>query len=397
MSISANHNHRIREICIRQDLQTYDPYDIWMTPLGVRVKDLFNRRRNLAIVPAALMTLFDTYINDKARWFYQAREYPIVRAWAALILLNIYRRDKSSELLESVRMHLAWLRDHSCTGYSGPCWGLGFHYAVMPDYHYDSNMPLTTMSQYPLEAFVLYAELSRSAEFDEVIRGVHGFLEHDVKIMEETEEYMATSYAAFHDRKVINAVSYVMFSYALLIPYLSAKQQSTASEKILKLYHFISIHQNEDGSWLYSPEGNSFIDCYHSCIVLKNLIKTDKIVSLPGVGEIVDSGYRYLKENFRVARNGLFKRFALANKPALVRFDLYDNAEMLSMATRMQDVELAFDLAESIERHFVKNGTIFSHIDSIGLRHGPDRLRWAVLPYFHALTCLENLASRIRH
>ena len=393
MGISAARQSQILDVCMRQDLRTYDPYDIWMTPLGVRIKDLFNRRRKLALVPAALLTLFDTYVNDRWRVFYRAREYPIVRAWAALILMNLDQSRRTPEVLDRVREHLVWLRDHTCQGYHGPCWGLGFHYAVMPDYHYDSNMPLTTMSQYPLEAFVLYAQLTGSDEFDPVIRGVFEFLKHDVKVMEETDEYIATSYAAFHDRKVINAVSYVMFSYALLLPYLDDLQASATTEKIRKLYRYIADHQKADGSWLYSPEGKSFIDCYHSCIVLKNIIKTDRVLALPGSREIVARGYQYVKDSFRVADKGLFKRFALANKPALVRYDLYDNAEMLSMAVQMGDRSLAEDLETAIERHFVSDNIIYSHIDSFGLRHGPNRLRWAMLPYFHALTRLTAMQA----
>ena len=390
MSISADRLAQIKSTCMRQDLSTYDPYDIWMTSLGWRLKDLFNRRRKLALLPAAAVTLLDTYLNDRLRLFCKRREYPIVRAWAALILLNLYRQQPSPEMLEGVRNHLLWLRDHSCHGYHGPCWGLGFHYAVMPDYHYDSNMPLTTMSQYPLEAFVSYADISGDLQFDTTIRGVFEFLEHDVQVMEETDEYMATSYAAFRDRKVINAVSYVMFSYALLLPYLNEDRRSEVTEKIQKLFNYIAHHQNPDGSWLYSPEGRSFIDCYHSCIVLKNLVKTNGIVSLPECERLVDRGYAYLKENFQSPSNGLFKRFALANKPSLVRYDLYDNAEMLSLAARMGDTQLAGELSRSIERHFIRGDEIFSHIDSLGVRHGPGRLRWAIFPYYHALTCLND-------
>jgi hypothetical protein len=34
----------IELFCAQEDLATYDPYDVWKTPLGFRVKDLYNRR-----------------------------------------------------------------------------------------------------------------------------------------------------------------------------------------------------------------------------------------------------------------------------------------------------------------------------------------------------------------
>ena len=150
------------------------------------------------------------------------------------------------------------------------------------------------------------------------------------------------------------------------------------------------MNQNADGSWLYSPEGHSFIDCYHSCIVLKNLIKANDINTLPGSHEIIERGYQFVKDNFLVRDKGLFKRFVVANKPSLVRFDLYDNAEMLYLATLMEDTDLVSALADTIEEIFVRGDVIYSQIDIFGLRHGRNTLRWAVMPYFHALSKIDR-------
>jgi hypothetical protein len=363
-----------------------------MTPLGFRVKDFFNRHRRLALLPAGILTLFDVYFNDRLRLFYRRREYPIVRAWAALILLNIYERERDPVLIECARAHLEWLTQHSCQGYSGPCWGLGFNYAVNSEITYDHNMPLTTMTPYPLEAFVRYTKLSGDDRYLSTIRGIYEFLEKDVEVMEETATYLVTSYGAVRDRKVINAVSYVMLSYALLLPYIEAEERQRTEVKIGKLYAYVAMNQKEDGSWLYSPDERSFIDCFHSCIVLKNLIKTDSLVALAGSRELVERGYGFLKNNFVIRREGLFKRFVLANKTSLVAFDLYDNSEMLNLAFMMGDSELVSSLDQRIEEAFVRGNNIYSQIDFIGLRHGRNTLRWAVMPYFYALSVTGRLS-----
>jgi len=264
----------------------------------------------------------------------------------------------------------------------------------MADYIYDSNMPLTTMTQYPLEAFVRYTDIAGDDQFVPIIKGICRFLEQDIKVMDETPEYLVTSYAAFRDRRVINAVSYVMFSYCLALPYLDSVERARVEEKIRKLYAYIASNQKADGSWLYSPEGHSFIDCYHSCIVLKNIIKTDAVFSLPGSREIVERGYEFVKGHFLVKKAGLFKRFVESNKPSLVRFDLYDNAEVLGLASLMGDAELVGQLSEAIERAFIKSGVIYSQIDCFGLKHGPNTLRWAVMPYFYALSRIETPFGR---
>ena len=90
------------------------------------MKDLFNRRRILGMLPAAALTLFDTYLNNDLRWFYRAQEYPVVRALAALALLNVQEKRSSEDLIPSVRCHLDWLRDHAIGGYSGPAGASAF-------------------------------------------------------------------------------------------------------------------------------------------------------------------------------------------------------------------------------------------------------------------------------
>ena len=176
-------------------------------------------------MPAAALTLFDTYLNNRARWFYQRQEYPIVRAWAALILLKLYERDASVDRLAHVRRHLDWLQNHASAGYSGPCWGLGFRQPISKGLVYEADLPLSTMTPYPLEAFVRYHQLTGDDAYLPVIRGIHEFFDRDLQVMEETGEYLVTSYGVLRDRRVVNAVSYVMFSLAILTPYLSAAQQ----------------------------------------------------------------------------------------------------------------------------------------------------------------------------
>ena len=292
MTRSESRLQLVERYCARDDLATYDPYDIWKTAAGFAVKDLFNRHRFLGLAPAAALTLFDTYVNNEARCFYTPQEYPIVRAWAALTLLNFHGRRASPDLLPLVRGHLQWLRDNSCKGYSGPCWGLGFRQAIAPDLVYEGDMPLSTMTPYPLEAFVRYHQATGDEAVLPVIRGIHDFFDRDIQVMEETADYLVTSYAAMRDRRVVNAVSYAMYSLALLLPYVAPAAEEQTRTRIGKLYRYLEISQRADGSWLYSPDGPPFIDCFHSCIVLKNLVRADALAGLPGARALIAQGLR---------------------------------------------------------------------------------------------------------
>lgn len=378
----------IERICVRDDLTTDDPYDIWKTRPGFLVKDLYNRHRRIGTLPAAALTLVDTLANNGARWGYQAQEYPVVRALAAQALMNLHEREASPHLMAAVRVHLDWLREHASPGYSGPCWGIGFRQPISAGLIYAADLPLSTMTPYALEAFVRFHGLTGDDSVVPVIRGIHGFFSRDLKVMEETDDYLVMSYGAMRDRRVVNAASYVLYSLSLLLPYLAAGDEQQARERICKLYRYVERSQRADGSWLYSPDGQSFVDCFHSCMVLKNLEKARRTVDLPGAPAVIARGYAYLKENFRVKENGLFKRFSVANKPSLVRYDLYDNAEMLNLAILLGDSALVESLPPVIDKNFVSGEDIFSQIDFLGIRRNRNHLRWAVMPYLYALSQL---------
>jgi len=366
------------------DLSTYDPYDIWKATFGFRVKQFYNRHPRAGLVPAATLTLFDTFVNNRLRICYRRKEYPIVRATAALCLMNRYVKKGQRRLIERAGRHLDWLMANSCNGYSGYCWGFGFPYGAGRALTYDANTPFSTMTPYALEALVRYAAVTGEERFPFANESIFRFFDRDIHVMAEDRESMATSYGPFVDRIVINAVSYTMYSLALALPYISRQELPRIEEKIVKLYRYIQRTQRPDGSWLYSPQGRSFIDCFHSCIVLKNVFKTNQVRPLPGSEDLIPAGYTYVKSAFFDEKQFLFRRFSLANKPGIVRFDLYDNAEVLNLAVLLGDWDLAVRLLDSIRSHFCRGTDIYSQIDITGTRRNRNMLRWAVMPFLHA-------------
>ena len=116
----------IEKYLLNDDLSTYDPYDIWKTGVGIKTKKLYYKNKYIGLIPAGLLSIYDIYINNRLRFAYKKQEYPIVRAQAALSLMNLYKKDNNIEYLECARNHIDWLLNNYCTGYSGYCWGIGF-------------------------------------------------------------------------------------------------------------------------------------------------------------------------------------------------------------------------------------------------------------------------------
>ena len=376
----------IEKYCLKDNLSTYDPYDIWKTKFGFRVKDFYNSHRLFGLFPAGTFTVFDMFINNNRRSFYSKQEYPIVRAMAALSLMNLYRIKREDNYLIYARKHVEWLASNYCSGYKGAGWGLHFNYAVSKNFHYDKNTPFSTMTPYCLEALLEYQNITGDTIYESLFAKVFTFFNEDLIVMDENEESMALSYVPKRDRVVVNASSYSMYAFAILLSHLTGDLKAQTVAKITKLYKYVQNNQRDDGAWFYSPVGKSFIDCFHTCIVLKNLIKANRIISLDGCSDIVHKGYEYILREFLDSKEYLFKRFSVSNKPGLVKYDLYDNAEVLNLAILMQDWDLVHKLSDSIEMKFIKNEIIYSQIDFLGVKRNPDMFRWAIMPYVYALS-----------
>jgi len=374
---------------MKDNLSTYDPYDIWKTKPGFKIKSLYNYKKYIGLLPGITFTIFDIFINNSLRLFYKKQEFPIVRAFAALILLNLHAKYPNKNYISAAQKHIEWLIKNSCKGtYKGIGWGLSFNYAVSSNLSYKINTPYSTMTPYVLEAIIKYQNETGNNIYQESIKEIYNFFAHDLLIMEENDKYMAVSYTPQKDRIVINASSYVMYSFALILKYIDTDEKQNVKVKIKKLYNFIKTNQKEDGSWLYSPDPHSFIDCFHSCIVLKNLIKANQILNLEKCDQVINNGYTYITDSFLDNKSKLFKRFTKKNKPGLIKFDLYDNAEVLNLAILLNDNSTIHFLMKSIEDNFICNDSIYSQIDIFNIKRNKNFLRWAIMPYLHAISQL---------
>ena len=371
----------IKKYLLTNNLSTYDPYDVWKSSIGMKIKKLYYKNRYIGLLPAATLTLYDFYLNNQLRIGYQKQEYPVVRAQAVLALLNLYKKEKNDDYLKYAKIHIDWLLNNSSTGYSGYCWGTGFEIVISDTLIYDKNVPFSTNTPYILEALFNYYQITKDDEILNVLKSVYQFYEKDLLVLEENEQLLITSYGPFKDRVVTNAVSYTMFAYSIFYQFMEDK--AYIEKKIKKMYHFILSVQQTDGSWFYAPyDEDSFIDCFHTVFVLKNIIKTQKVIQLEA-NDTIEKGYNYIQDNFYDNNYQLYKRFSISNKPSMVKFDLYDNAEMLLLAKLKEDTKTIERLEKSILQ-FVDKKSIYSVIDSFGFRKNRDTLRWATMPYILA-------------
>ena len=376
----------IQKICFSESLECYDPYDIWKTRFGIFIKNTYNKNKLAGIFPAAIFEIINLLFNNLLRFFFKKQEFPIVRAQAAITLINLYKVTDELKVINKAEEHIKWLITNFSTGFSGLCWGIGFEWAALKNMIYSKNEPFTTHTPYCLEAIDLYVSYSSNDEYIRYIESVFKFYENDIKIMFENDSLMSVSYSSKRDRVITNAVSYTLFAYTIFLKYFPNKNK-LITKKIKKLYNFICVNQQEDGSWLYTPnDNNSFIDCFHTCFIIKNVLKSRKNIELIGSDLLIKKGMKYLTDNFYCKKTGLYKRFSKKNKPSTIKYDLYDNAEVLNLFALLKKWNSYKNLEYRINKYFICNDHIYSSIDFLNIKRNKNTLRWAVMPYLNSLS-----------
>ncbi|MDH5694271.1 MAG: hypothetical protein OEZ47_14325, partial [Gammaproteobacteria bacterium] len=216
---------------------------------------------------------------------------------------------------------------------------------------------------------------------EEYFLGTLPFLE-SLAILYEDEECMAVSYSPKDEKGVvINANAYAAFAYAL---HYSRSGESELLHKLTKLVAWVVCKQQEDGSWLYMDDKNgTFIDTFHSCFVVKNLIKLRELVpNLPDLDDSIERGWDYINRNLYEQETGLCKRFALNNRkfsdPYV--YDLYDQAEYLGLLVDFGFISEAFNFRQHITEKFCKSETWFVRRDFLGRLWGREFQRWGIVP-----------------
>ena len=127
---------------------------------------------------------------------------------------------------------------------------------------------------------------------------------------------------------VVNANAYRAFLLTKAAHDLNDVRYLNASKANLR---FVLNAQNPDGSWYYSTEGKrDFIDHFHTCFVMKALVKIDLLGGDPGCRAAIDKGLEYDMTHL-FDEGGLPKPFSKAPRLIVYKRELYDYAECLNL------------------------------------------------------------------
>ncbi len=365
-----------------------DPYDPWMTPSGVRTREMFYAGRLAGKIRAVVTGLADWWTPGLLRSVIGAEPlaYPITVA--QLIMMSDHADPQAS-------LHALEASAVPDRARFGLAWGLGFPW-MSKNGLYGADIPFVTHTPYAMEALLHLASKhdavadAAKADFIETWQFLDALL-----VMHESADELALSYAPVDEpRIVINANAYACFAYAMHGVH-NPGVSGEARERSRRLARFVLRNQSPEGFWHYYADqlpGN-FIDCFHSCFVLKNLRKAAALDPELGdeYGDALERGRTWIDEAMFDAGRGLARRFAERDIKDPFTWDLYDQAEYLGILIDWGEYDRARALVQRVDQVFSDGTDWFVRLDMFGRRWGRNFGRWGMVPYLYQRRRMERI------
>jgi hypothetical protein len=387
---------------------SYDPYDIWGTGYGKFARRLYYQKHWSGAALTAPLLLMEILFPRLRPLLVKKDRYPTADAQVALAFLNLHAAELASisagardgaqagAWLAKAKALAAELLTHSVPGYKGFCWGYPFDWqnvnGLMP-----KGTPHITATPYCYEVFTRLFELTGEQSYLEIARSIVSFVFEDLKDTPSGKHSAASSYTPNDRGKVVNASAYRAF---VLVDAARRFDKPEYLEKARKNVNFILESQEQDGSWLYAIDNpaEAFIDHFHTCFVLKNLYKLNRYEQSREVSQAIEKGYAWYRKALFDA-TGSPKSYAIAPRLQIVRLEMYNVAEAISLGVLLRDdIPEAFDTAKSVfarllRSHQLPAGYWTTRVYTGGIRHTVPFLRWPQAQLFLALTNLIAAVS----
>lgn len=375
----------------RVGLESYDPYDIWGTSYGLMARRLYYRKQLLGYVMSTPLLLLDVLCPGLRRVWVRKQRYATADAQLALGFLNLYRFGKGSHYLDRATVLADDLLRTSIPGYHGHCWGYPFDWQNNKGL-WKRNVPYITATPYCFEAFLGLHEATGEARHLAVAKSIARFVALDLVDTPIGANAAAGSYSPHDQSQVVNASAYRAF---VLFEAASRFGEPSYAAKARDNLSFILRSQSADGSWLYGLDepADRFIDHFHSCFVLKNLVKINRRLGERTLADAIRRGWDYYRQHL-FESDDTPRSFAKQPRMQLARVELYNVAEAITLGALLRDdIPEAYDLAgrlagRLIGQYQLADGHFVTRVYRGGLRHTFPFLRWPQAQLFYALTNL---------
>lgn len=371
---------------------SYDQYDFWSTKYGIWSKGLYYKNKIAGAVFVAPIFIAEIFLPSIRKLVTSKKRFPIADAHFISGYLNLYKYCSNEEYLKEAKIIAEDLLKSSVSGFSGNCWGYPFNWMTTRGL-WTSGVPLITTTGYCFEAFFKLYDVTNEKRYLKIAHSIFLFALNDLKDTQIEEGIAACSYSPIDNSQIVNANAYRAF--VLVEGYRRFKNDEALRKAKLNL-NFILKNQNEDGSWLYAvnDKRDNFVDNFHTCFVLKNLFKANCILKDERITSAIKKGFNFYK-NSLFDKNGLPLPFAKLSRFNIVKRELYDYAEGITLCIEMNDLDndsllIKEKLVNSlINEYQKKDGSFITRVSIFNIRNKVPYLRWSQSQLFCSLTkCL---------
>jgi hypothetical protein len=372
-----------------QGPRSQDHHDLWCWKPGRLAKRFYHRHPLAGAAAVAPLAVLDTFVPSARRLVASPSRFPISDAHYALGFLELEAVTGDASYRDRASAHIDALAASRSPGFEEWAWGFPFAWETKLG-QWERQTPLITQTVYGYDAFVAAHTRTGDARFLEIARSVVDFAAMRLPTTALGHGIDVSSYTPFDRRRVVNANAYRAY---LLVDGGHRFESGEWVSAGMRNARFVLSAQRDDGSWPYATDGlDTFVDNFHTCFVLKNLVR---IYGRTGDSEVLRSvlrGYAYYRSHLLDDR-GEPVPFA-EHRRSLHRRDLYDYAEGLHLALLLRRLDPSAEpvvarLASSLVFDWqLGDGHFVTRRHALGSNRVPYH-RWAQSQAFHALTrCL---------
>jgi hypothetical protein len=368
-----------------------DPYDFWNTRVGGRAKARYHRGGFTGKLAAAPFVGLDV-VAPRSRSLFRPRDRSAIGdAHFAMGFFALAEAEPESQERHVARgrAFLTELDRQRAPGYDDPAWGYTFDWTTRYDV-WPAGLPMITTIPYGYEAFEAGHAATGDPEYLRTMEGVARFAAEQIAVTPTGPDAEAGAYTPADRRQVVNAVSYRGF---LLVTAGLRFERDDWEQAGRRNIRYVLDSQRPDGSWPYSTDGtDDFVDNFHTCFVLKSLLKVWALTGDEDVREGIERGYGFYLSHL-VDETGLPVPFAERPRLTLHKRDLYDYAEGINLAHLARELvpeangvleRLTLDL---VERWQLPDGHFVTRELLVGRNKVPYH-RWAQSQAFRSLSRL---------
>jgi hypothetical protein len=379
---------------------SYDFQTFYASDLTRNIKALYYRRPALGTMAVAPIIFCEAFFPAARRLFWKRQRFPIADAHYAMGFAFLSQFFNREEYYDKAVHFLEILKSTRCPVYKNYCWGYPFNWETIYG-TIRQGTPLITTVPYVYEAFREVWQIDHKDEWLQIMKSiaVHGL--EDYRDLETSPSSSTCSYTPDPKQsvRVVNANAYRAFLLMRAAQDFSNEKFRKAAQRNL---NFVIESQNADGSWYYAMDGKrSFTDHFHTCFVLKALVKIELMSGGRACTEAIEKGIEYYAANL-FDRRGLPKPFSRAPRLTVYRRELYDYAECINLVVLLNgrfpklDQSLSVVLDDILNQWQMRDGSFRSRRLLLGWDSTPMH-RWAESQLFRSLCLLLLRSSESRN